>query len=41
MQIADLSKDEVEALNNISKTKGVTRLANPDFGVSLGFPDQP
>jgi glycerol 2-dehydrogenase (NADP+) len=39
MKIVELSKDDMEALNGISK-KGVKRFVYPDFGVNFGFPDK-
>jgi len=41
MNIAELDKEDVAALDNISKTKGLKRFVYPPFNVPLGFPDKP
>ncbi|KAK3056374.1 H/ACA snoRNP pseudouridylase subunit [Extremus antarcticus] len=38
--ILKLESSDIEALDNISKTKGTTRYVWPPFGVKLGFPDK-
>ncbi|KAK5174941.1 uncharacterized protein LTR77_000077 [Saxophila tyrrhenica] len=40
MKVLKLSSDEMESLEKIHKTKGVTRFVYPPFGVKLGFPDK-
>jgi len=39
-KLISLDAEDMEALENISKTKGLTRFVFPAFGVDLGFPDK-
>ena len=39
MNIVDLSQEDMEALNEISK-HGLKRFVYPEFGVDFGFPDK-
>ncbi|KAF2224805.1 NADP-dependent oxidoreductase domain-containing protein [Elsinoe ampelina] len=40
LKIVDLDSDDLKALDEIHKTKGITRFVYPAFGVNLGFPDK-
>lgn len=39
-KIVELDAGDMEALEGISKKKGITRFVYPAFGVNLGFPDK-
>lgn len=40
MKLIELSSADVEALDKVHKSKGITRFVYPPFGVNLGFPDK-
>ena len=40
LETVELDKEDVDALDAISKAKGVTRFVYPPFGIDLGFPDK-
>ncbi|KAM0721292.1 hypothetical protein Q7P37_003580 [Cladosporium fusiforme] len=40
LKVVALDSSDLDALNKIHKTKGVTRFVYPAFGVNLGFPDK-
>ncbi|KAK4959549.1 H/ACA snoRNP pseudouridylase subunit [Elasticomyces elasticus] len=40
LKIIKLDSSDMDALEQISKTKGLTRFVYPAFGVDLGFPDK-
>ncbi|PNS15716.1 Glycerol 2-dehydrogenase (NADP(+)) [Sphaceloma murrayae] len=40
LKIVSLDQDDLKALDEIHKTKGITRFVYPAFGVDLGFPDK-
>lgn len=39
MKIVALDAEDMESLEGISKSKGLTRYVYPAFGVDFGFPD--
>lgn len=39
-KIVKLDPSEVDALDKVHKTKGMTRFVYPAFGVDFGFPDK-
>jgi glycerol 2-dehydrogenase (NADP+) len=39
-ELIALDVKDMEALENISKTKGLKRFVYPEFGVNVGFPDK-
>jgi glycerol 2-dehydrogenase (NADP+) len=40
LRTVKLDTADLEALENIHKTKGLKRFVYPQFGVNLGFPDK-
>ena len=40
-KLISLDAEDLEKLESIHKTKGVTRYVYPPFGVNAGFPDKP
>ena len=40
-KLIQLDGTDMEKLESIHKTKGVTRYVYPPFGVNAGFPDKP
>ena len=40
MKIVALDESDMQALESISKARGVTRYVYPAFGVDFGFPDK-
>ncbi|QIW97281.1 hypothetical protein AMS68_002799 [Peltaster fructicola] len=40
LKVIDLDDSDLQALNKIHQTKGLTRFVYPEFGVNLGFPDK-
>ena len=40
MKLVKLDKADIEALDDVHKSKGITRYVYPPFGVNLGFPDK-
>ena len=40
MKIVKLDSSDMGALEELHKSKGITRYVYPPFGVNLGFPDK-
>lgn len=40
-KLISLDDDDMQKLESIHKTKGLTRFVYPPFGVNAGFPDKP
>lgn len=40
-KLISLDDSDMEKLESIHKTKGLTRFVYPPFGVNAGFPDKP
>ena len=40
MKIVKLESSDVQALDKVHKSKGITRYVYPPFGVNLCFPDK-